>query len=63
MKEKIIEIIKAFDYLLHLHNCEQEGIESGQPTPEMWFKAVEDAEKSLIELKELSQPSDEEIKK
>ena len=47
------EIIKAFDYLLHLHNCEQEGIESGQPTPDEWFKAVEDAEKALIELKEI----------
>ena len=46
-------IIESFDYLLHLHNCEMEGIESGQPTPEQWFKAVEDAEKALINLKEI----------
>ena len=46
-------IIEAFDRLLHLHCCEQEGIQSGQPTPEEWFKAVEDAEKELINLKEL----------
>jgi len=53
MMQNMGKIIKAFDYLLHLHNCEQEGIESGQPTPEQWYKAVEDAEKALIELKEI----------
>ena len=40
-------IREALQNLVYLHACEQEGIESGQPTPEQWFKAVEDAEEAL----------------
>ena len=46
-------IISAFEYLLHLHSCEQEGITSGQPEPKDWFKAVDDAWDALTELKEM----------
>lgn len=29
--------------LVFLHGCEQEGIESGMPTPEQWEQAVDNA--------------------
>lgn len=32
-----------FDYLVHLHMCEQEGIASGMPSPDEWIKAVDKA--------------------
>jgi len=31
---------EAANRLVFLHECEQEGIESGQPTPQDWFEAV-----------------------
>lgn len=31
---------EAAKELLHLHSCEQEGLQSGKPTFEMWFNAV-----------------------
>ena len=34
--------LKAVDQLIHLHMCEQEGIDSGMPTSEQWQKAVDD---------------------
>ena len=40
-------IREALQNLVYLHACEQEGVESGQPTPEQWFKVVEDAEEAL----------------
>ena len=33
----------ALAALVHLHGCEQEGIESGMPTPEQWEQAVDNA--------------------
>lgn len=53
MKAEQERIINAFDYLLHLHNCEMEGMLSSQPTADQWFDAVEEAERQLIELKEM----------
>ena len=41
------ELHKALSELVHLHMCEQEGLSSGQPTPEMWFEAVEKASEVL----------------
>ena len=38
------ELLEALKELVHLHMCEQEGLLSGQPTPEQWLKAVEKAE-------------------
>ena len=38
------ELREALKELVHLHGCEQEGLLSGQPTPEQWYKAVEKAE-------------------
>lgn len=40
-RDKLLEALKE---LVHLHGCEQEGLLSGQPTPEQWLKAVEKAE-------------------
>lgn len=40
-------LIESFEKLLHLHDCEQEGLLSGQPTPEQWFEAVENAKKAM----------------
>lgn len=37
-------------HLLHLHACEQEGISSGQPTPQEWSKAVDEANEAVREL-------------
>jgi len=41
------ELREALKELVHLHGCEQEGLLSGQPTPEQWYKAVEKAEQAL----------------
>jgi len=35
------DLFDALDNLLFLHGCEQEGIESGQPTKEQWLEAVD----------------------
>ena len=51
-------IREALQNLVYLHACEQEGIESGQPTPEQWFKAVEDAEEALRKEQEQEQGED-----
>jgi hypothetical protein len=45
--KRIKELEEALSELVHLHNCEQEGLLSGQPTPEMWFEAVEKASEVL----------------
>lgn len=40
-KDKEIAALKAASKeLIHLHMCEQEGIESGKPTPRQWMDAV-----------------------
>ena len=41
------ELREALKQLVHLHGCEQEGLLSGQPTPEQWYKAVERAEAAI----------------
>lgn len=38
---------EALEGLVHLHLCEQEGLLSGKPTPEMWFEAVNKASEAL----------------
>ena len=48
-------IREALQNLVYLHAREQEGVESGQPTPEQWFKAVEDAEEALRKEQEQEQ--------
>jgi len=50
-----MKIKEALQNLVYLHACEQEGIESGQPTSEQWFKAVEDAEEALRKEQEQEQ--------
>jgi len=41
------ELREALEHLVHLHGCEQEGLLSGQPTPEQWYEAVELAEAAI----------------
>jgi len=40
-------LTKAAQKLLHLHLCEMEGIESGQPTPDQWAEAVDELSQIL----------------
>ena len=47
-QEEIDEIVYTLRGLLHMHNCEQEGIGSGKPTATMWYIAVTEAEKVLL---------------
>lgn len=37
------DLTEALTELVHLHGCEQEGLQSGKPTPEQWFNAVNKA--------------------
>ena len=46
-REKEVDIIKALADLVFLHGCEQEGIESGMPTPDQWEQAVDNAVMAL----------------
>ena len=41
------ELKETLKQLVHLHGCEQEGLLSGQPTPEQWYKVVEQAEAAI----------------
>jgi hypothetical protein len=51
------ELIKqALERLVHLHLCEQEGLSSGQPTPEMWMEAVNQASEALQSAQSLQRP-------
>ena len=50
-----MKIKEALQNLVYLHMCEQEGIESGMPTSNQWFKAVEDAEEALRKEQEQEQ--------
>ena len=48
-QQEIDELVYTLCGLLHLHNCEQEGIGSGKPTATMWYIAVTEAEKVLMQ--------------
>lgn len=41
------KITESLTELVHLHACEQEGLQSGKPTPEQWFNAVNKAHDAL----------------
>ena len=43
MNAHIEQLTEALAELVHLHGCEQEGLQSGKPTPEQWFNAVNKA--------------------
>ena len=45
--EKTINMYNALCELVHLNCCEQEGLESGMPTPEQWEQAVGAAHRAL----------------
>lgn len=45
--KKLVEWVKE---QIHLHTCEQEGISSGMPSPEQWYKSYYKGEKLLDEL-------------
>jgi hypothetical protein len=48
MQEENNKLREALERLVHLHNCEMEGIGSGQPTPAQWYEAVNQASEALI---------------
>lgn len=41
------DLLEALERLVHLHLCEQEGLSSGQPSPEDWHEAVERASQAI----------------
>ena len=41
------DLYEALKHLVHLHNCEMEGIESGMPSYKDWMDAVMDADKAI----------------
>lgn len=45
--KKIKSLTEALTELVHLHACEQEGLQSGRPTPEQWFNAINKAHDAL----------------
>jgi hypothetical protein len=47
--DKTDRLYNALEALVFLHGCEQEGLESGMPTPEQWEQAVNAAHKALKE--------------
>ena len=47
--DKADRLYNALEALVFLHGCEQEGLESGMPTPEQWEQAVNAAHKALKE--------------
>jgi hypothetical protein len=56
--------IKSVEHLINLHQCEQEGIESGMPEAEDWTKAVDEVSRKLSIIKQLptvdDKPSEDE---
>jgi hypothetical protein len=42
-RARVKEALESLEQLIHLHGCEQEGLESGMPTPEQWEQAVHNA--------------------
>jgi hypothetical protein len=49
LMDKTDRLYNALEALVFLHGCEQEGLESGMPTPEQWEQAVVAAHKALKE--------------
>ena len=45
--DKADRLYNALEALVFLHGCEQEGLESGMPTPEQWEQAVDAAHRAL----------------
>lgn len=41
------KLYESLSDLIHLHNCEMEGLLSGMPTTEQWMEAVEKASNVL----------------
>ena len=58
----VVPLLRAAKGLIHLHNCEQEGLSSGMPTPKQWYLAlnrlqaeIENVEKYLKEKSKVEQ--------
>lgn len=43
LRERNAKLVEALSELVHLHLCEQEGLQSGRPTPSQWLAAVDKA--------------------
>lgn len=41
------ELMEAVKLICHYHQCEQEGIGSGQPTAKQWYEAVDKLELAI----------------
>ncbi len=41
------DLLEALQELVHLHMCEQEGMCSGLPSADQWYKAIEKASKAI----------------
>ena len=46
-RERHKKLEESVSHLLHLHSCEQEGIQSGRPTAKEWFDAVNNVSELL----------------
>ena len=55
--------IDKIKHLLHLHACEQEGLSSGQPTPQDWIKAVDEANEAIDRLGSASSGEETDVSK
>lgn len=47
------DLITKAEALIFLHNCEQEGIESGMPTKEQWYSAVNELSAEIQRVKSI----------
>ncbi|MGV8136514.1 MAG: hypothetical protein AB2L20_14995 [Mangrovibacterium sp.] len=45
------DLLSAAEEIARLHACEQEGIASGQPTPEQWYQAVNNLNDAIQKIK------------
>lgn len=46
-RAQIKVLTESLTELVHLHACEQEGLQSGRPTPEQWHNAINKAHDAL----------------
>ena len=51
LKARLDKTVEWMKEQIYLHTCELEGISSGMPTPEQWYKSYEKGEKLLETLK------------
>lgn len=55
LNRKTAALLKASRHLTYLHACEQEGLSSGQPSPEDWYKAVNSVNNAIERFDEVGE--------